>query len=441
MRENVVKSRLYGPLLVCVGWLWVGVAWAQSAGPASRPAQSESQAKKASAGGKQASGQVPTKRKRGPIVRGGIYDRPYLYRAGASGASGGMGVAIGGYAEFMGNYFVEEGLSDGLSFEARRFNIFLFSQLGRYLRLTAELEFEHGTEEINLETAVLDFRLHSALVVRGGILLVPLGKFNLTHDSPRYDIVDRPLVSTRLIPATYMDVGFGLTGAVYPAGTHKLSYELYVMNGLNSGVLGNSEDGTRLQGGKTMELLGEDENGSPAISGRVAYTAPFGLEVGVSGYAGIYNKFRVEGEQIDTQHWLGMVALDLEFSAGPVTVRGEAVFARIDVPASLSELFAHTQWGLYTDVIGRVWRGRLGFLRDAELRVVGRFDYIDLNVGRFASTGQNIGDETIRATAALSFRPFPGTSFRVAYQHNWLFDGFGNLARRAGVQFGLATYF
>ncbi|MFT5859139.1 MAG: hypothetical protein ACI865_001236, partial [Flavobacteriaceae bacterium] len=54
--------------------------------------------------------------------------------------------------------------------------------------MLAELEFEHGTEEIALETALLDFELHSAFNFRAGIILPQIGMFNVNHDSPKWQI-------------------------------------------------------------------------------------------------------------------------------------------------------------------------------------------------------------------------------------------------------------
>ena len=33
--------------------------------------------------------------------------------------------------------------------------------------------------------AILDYELQPAVTFRGGMILTPLGKFNLAHDSPR----------------------------------------------------------------------------------------------------------------------------------------------------------------------------------------------------------------------------------------------------------------
>jgi hypothetical protein len=57
----------------------------------------------------------------------------------------------------------ESGLHENTSFEMRRFNIFLFSSISSLVKLTSELEFEHGTEEIKLETALVDLQFYEQL--------------------------------------------------------------------------------------------------------------------------------------------------------------------------------------------------------------------------------------------------------------------------------------
>ena len=141
-------------------------------------------------------------------MQGGIYQRPFIFSAGRT--------AVGGYVEADGSWFRTDGISEGPSFEVRRFNIFFYSGVGRRLKFTSELEFEEGTEEIALETALLDFVVTPSLVLRAGVLLVPIGGFNVNHDGPRYEFVDRPLVSTEVIPATLSEAGLGVHGRLAP---------------------------------------------------------------------------------------------------------------------------------------------------------------------------------------------------------------------------------
>ena len=101
------------------------------------------------------------------LVQDAAYNRPFIQSAGAT--------SVGGYLEGNTNYFSEDGVSEGFSMELRRFNLFLYSAISPRVKFLSELEFEHGTEEIKLETAQVDFQINTGLVVRGGILLVPIG--------------------------------------------------------------------------------------------------------------------------------------------------------------------------------------------------------------------------------------------------------------------------
>ena len=136
------------------------------------------------------------------LAQEGIYDRPFIGSV--------SNTAIGGYIEGNTNYFVEDGITKGFSMELRRFNIFMYSSISRRVRFLSELEFEHGTEEIALETALVDFQISPALVLRAGIILPPIGYLNQNHDSPKWDFVDRPLVTTGVIPSTLSVVAAGV---------------------------------------------------------------------------------------------------------------------------------------------------------------------------------------------------------------------------------------
>lgn len=367
------------------------------------------------------------------MVQGGIYQRPYLVTAGRT--------AVGGYAEGHAEYLRTDGVSEGLSMALRRFNIFLFSSVGRRIRFTSELEFEDGTEEIALETALVDFVVNPSFVVRAGILLPPVGAFNVDHDAPRYDFVERPFVSTRIIPATLSEIGFGVHGRLAPRG-FSLSYDAYLTNGLDDGVIQNSLGRTDLASGKGEERFAEDNNGEPALSARLAAQRSGLGEVGVSLYHGTYNSFRIDGVRVDDRRAVSLLALDWQTDVGPVSLRGEAARTAIDVPESLEELFASRQWGVYLDAVVPVWRPHILGLDDPVVSAGLRFDHVDQNRGRFSSTGLSIGDETTALTAAISFRPANGTVFRINYRSEWLRDFVGNpVARRAGFALGFATYF
>ncbi len=367
------------------------------------------------------------------MVQGGIYQRPFLVSAGRT--------AVGGYAEASASYFRTDGVSEGFGMEFRRFNIFLFSSVGRRLRFISELEFEHGTEEIALETALVDFTVNPSFILRAGILLPPIGAFNVNHDSPRYDFINRPLVSTTIIPSTLSEVGFGAHGRLAPRG-FSLSYDAYLVNGLGEGVILNSTGRTDIPSGKSEERFAEDNNGSPAFTGRVGAQRRGWGEVGVSYYGGIYNTFRIEGEAVDERRRLSIVAVDFNTTLRSMTLRGEAAWAAIDVPTDLADLLGDRQWGVYLDAVLPVWRPRIQGLQDAVVSLGVRLERVDFNRGTFGSTGLEIFDDIDAVTATVSFRPVAGTVVLANYRRESSRDPAGNPpAKTGGFQMGFATYF
>ena len=378
--------------------------------------------------------QVDSTRRDSISVQSAIYRRPFI---------GSMGSAsIGGYMEANANYLVTDGVSDGFSSEMRRFNIFLFAPVGPRLRFTSELEFEHGTEEIALETALLDFQLASSLVLRAGILLAPIGGFNQNHDGPRWEFVQRPLSATEIIPSTLSEVGFGANGRFF-LGKSTLTYDAYLTNGLNDGVVLNRSGRTRLSEGKGGDQLAEDNNGSPAFSARVAMQDARIGELGVSHYTGVYNTHKVDGEIVDVPRRLSLSAIDASAQLfSRVDIRGEIAMANVNLAPSLGELQASEQLGGFLDVVVPVFRPRLRTLKDAVVNAALRVEYIDLNRGEFESTGQRIYDETRAVSLGLSFRPATGTVFRANYVRQHYRDLFGNgTVRTGGFRVGVSTYF
>ena len=359
------------------------------------------------------------------VVKGGIYDRPYLFRPSAR-------IAIGGYAETMVRSEYEQGVNENISFEARRFNIFLFSSISSLIKLTSELEFEHGTEEIKLETALIDVQFYEEFNLRGGILLSPLGKFNIAHDSPRNEFTDRPLVSTRIIPATLSEAGFGFFGSLYPFPEHRLTYETYLVNGFNYDVILGG-DGTSIPSGRP-KAFEEDNNGSPAFVGRLAWVPEFGAELGVSVHTGIYNTFKREGLVVDQKRSATIVAVDGEYELGSLRLKGEFARTRVELPTSLVGLFAERQQGVYAQAAYTILRGILPMYAQSALAIGTRYDYIDLDT-------DVKGDDIHRLTVGMNIHLVPETVVKLDYQYNWIFDRLNNKIRTAVIQFGIATYF
>jgi len=363
-----------------------------------------------------------------------IYDRPFVAQIGAGQT------AVGGYLEANTNYFAEDGISEGFSMELRRFNIFLYSSIGSRITVFSELEFEHGTEEIGLETAIIDFVIGPSLSLRAGILLPPLGAFNQNHDSPKWAFIDRPLVSTELIPSTLAEVGFGFHGRV-PVGDLDAGYQVYVVNGLGDGIVNNSEGRTHIPSGKSGEAFGEDNNGQPSVVARIDAGKRGWGTLGLSFYTGVYNSWRIEGVPVDDKRSLRLLAVDLSTSVGGVSLIGEAVMAWIDVPDGLRDVFATKQMGAFLDVVYPFVDLPLGQTDKVTLGAAVRIERLDLNVGTFSSSGERIYDEQTALALGVTLQPNSDTIFKLNYRYHWQRDLLGNPVRLGGIQAGFATYF
>ena len=361
---------------------------------------------------------------RRPFVRGGIYDKPFQTRL--------LGrTAVGGYAEAHARYERVEGLQDEAGFEAKRFNLFTSTRVSDFVRLAAELEFEDGGREIKLEFAAIDVLIHPALALRGGMLLSPLGRFNLSHDSPLNEFTDRPLVSTDILGVALSEPGFGALGQLGIGRAGRITYEVYGTNGFHDGLITDSEEGTRIPLGRGNF---EDNNGSPAVVGRVAWSPTVDYELGISAHHGAYNIFNEEGTQIDERRDLSMFVVDAEALLLGVRVNGEAALATIDVPSSLSGIYASRQHGVYVEGVREFGRGWVRTMPASAFAVKARFDYVDFDA---QLAGQTAGQVTV----GINFRPTSDSVLKFDYVRGRGRDRFNNLAEHAFVLASVATYF
>jgi len=145
---------------------------------------------------------------------------------------------------------------------------------------------------------------------------------------------------------------------------------------------------------------------------------------------------------VDQKRWLSLVAVDVATGLGPVELRGEAAWARVNVPEDLSELMGARQWGVYLDAVVPVWHPRIHGLPNPVVSAGVRVERVDWNQGTFRSTGFPIRDDLDALVLSLSFRPVAGTVFRANYRWESYRDPQGNLpSRTGGIQVGFATYF
>ena len=360
-----------------------------------------------------------------PFVAGGIYDKPFITRLGSK-------TTIGGYMDVLGSFHREDGVNEGWSFEARRFNLFTYSVITDGIVVASEIEMEHGGEEFKLEYALLDVSFHEALNLRGGIILSPLGKTNIVHDSPKLELAERPLVSTEIIPSTLSEAGIGFFGSFYPSNVSRLTYELYAVNGFTQDIIEDAER-TNIALGKG-KLFEEDNNGEPAFLGRLAFSPTYGTDFGFSFHHGAYNVFQSEGLEIDDRRSLSILAFDAEHNEEWFHVQGEAALVSLQVPPSLRGLFAEKQAGYYVQVNVPFGAGMFEAWQRSVFTASARFDVVDFD-------RDILGDDRTRLTLGINFRPVSDTVLKFNYEQNWMYDRENNLARAVGFIIAMASYF
>ncbi|MDX1627558.1 MAG: hypothetical protein R3345_02600 [Fulvivirga sp.] len=365
-----------------------------------------------------------------------VYNRPFLQ-------AGSFPVALGGYVEAHSEYFVTDGISEGLSFKMPRVTLFVSSTISERIKFLSEIEFEEGTKEINIEFAAVDFEFHPLLNLRGGIIMNPIGAFNQNHDGPRWEFVERPISATTIIPSTFSNVGFGVHGKTYQK-KWVWAYEAYITNGFDNSIIENDVGRTWLPATKAnTDRFEENFNAVPLITLKTALKHRDYGEIGISWMGDVYNQYEEDGLILDKKRRLDVMAVDFNTSLNNrLDITGEWVWVFVDVPDTFSQQFGEQQSGGFVDfVYTLVDKSMLGW-KNATLNAALRLEYVDYNVGTFNETGGDIHDDVKAIVPAISFRPSAQTVIRANYRYMWETDLLGNPpVKTAGFQIGISSYF
>ena len=332
--------------------------------------------------------------------------------------------------------------------------------------LAAEQTVE-GTDEseISFEQAWLQYDIEDWLKLRGGAVLVPLGRFNLNHDDNRWDLPRRSLVDRGVpvlpVPAAWDELGVGFLGNIPLGNQQLLDYQLYVVNGASLDAEFEQIARTRRPepGKQVIEIelepttgtFGSDVKDAKAVTGRLAWSPRLGHEIGGSGYYGQYTPDFLGSEAL----WSG--ALDGRTGYGPFELEGQYVLTRFEGIGSVARRLARvavdketefenpdlesevefelsglarTKHGYWLDLRYRFWPA---FLSDTFLGR--RFDnpvlvavlrgeqaWLDDLLEEAEFTGGRLtvfetDDRRVdRFTAGLAYRPVPLVAFQLAYE-------------------------
>ncbi len=185
---------------------------------------------------------------------------------------------IGGYGELHYNNLDNQasGRDDKKEMDLHRAILFLGHEFSDKIRFWSELEVEHAQSgegkdggEVSMEQAYLEFDLNENISSRAGLLLVPVGILNETHEPPTFYGVERNPVENKIIPTTWREGGASVVGRL---GTG-WSYDLALHSGLETGP------GSNYAVRKGRNSAREANANDLAYTGRVKWTGMAGLEL------------------------------------------------------------------------------------------------------------------------------------------------------------------
>ena len=188
------------------------------------------------------SGTVPTS---GLDETGGAHDhavsREGTMRDRTFGSHGGRGnTTIGAYGEMHYSNLNNKtsGGTDKKEMDFHRFILFMGHEFSDRIRFWSELEVEHSVVkdtddgsnggEVAIEQAFIEMDLNDDTAIRTGIILVPVGMINETHEPPTFYGVERNNVEKYILPTTWREGGASLVGRL----ADSFSYDLAVHTGL-----------------------------------------------------------------------------------------------------------------------------------------------------------------------------------------------------------------
>lgn len=199
--------------------------------------------------------------------------------------------SIGGYGELVYNRWDNQlaGGADKDQLDFRRFVLYLGHDFSERLRFRSELEFAHaklaGDEvsnpgapgaqgEFELEQAFLEYDFNASLLGRAGLMLMPIGILNETHEPATFYGAERNPVETYVIPTTWREGGAGLA--------YRFANGFTVDGLFSSGLKLSAADGYAVRDGRQHAAKAIARDG--ALTARVQWN---GLP-GVSAAASVY---------------------------------------------------------------------------------------------------------------------------------------------------------
>jgi len=318
---------------------------------------------------------------------------------------------------------VNGGVQDQGQFDAKRIVALFGYQFDRKTQFVTEWELEHA-DEIFLEQAFIKHRVAGNMSVKAGMILIPMGIVNETHEPNNFFSVDRPNIDKVLIPTTWRDIGIGVTGLFTNSN---LKYQAYLVNGFLGYANGSSKFTSsnnfrsgRQKGSKTIF------SGTPGLSTQLEYYGFTNGRIGLSWYSGKSNSDAFKG--IDTSNerlmsfadstvvYTNMFGLHTAFDFQKLNVKSQVIFV---VNSNTQEYNDVGNTDLGKTSLGMYLEAGLPFTTNEKWLVFARYSYLDsvLNIGKVNGLNKGLNHYI---TTGINYFPAPGAVFKIDGQWSGL---------------------
>ena len=357
-------------------------------------------------------------------------DNPWNDRAGAyHGDLDRLAWGAQGELRFAGDRV--RGVTDPEWFSVGRVGGFLSLHPVKQIELLGEGAWDQGTNDFSMEQLEARLLVGKSLQLHGGIFLVPLGRTNLSHEAPIYEFAERSLPATQIVGVPNPQAGLGVRGMMGKIHGWPLSWEADAVTGYNDGLIMDAAGGTRVPAGRNNY---GDNNGVPAVVGRLAlHPSPSG-EIGIAAQSGQYNQTVLDGVTVDNPRYVHVMVADYTGTLGGFGLFSEGAMAIIDVPPGLETIYAERQWGASLELTRRLLEPVRANWYRTKLSGGLRLDAVDLD--RAIQ-----GDSRSRISASLNFHRVPIGVVRLGWYYELARDRFNNPTPKAGLTVTTAAYF
>ena len=348
----------------------------------------------------------------------------------------GKAVTVGAYGELT--YNQPEALNGEL--DVQRLVLLFGYKFNDKTQFVTEVEFEH-VEEVFIEQAFINYNVAPNVNLRGGLMLVPFGIINEFHEPTTFNGVERPAVDNVIVPTTWREIGFGVSGRFNELS---LGYQAYVFNGFkstsfdgNGGVNGALKGSNGLRSGRQKAIQSTID--SPTLSMKFDYYGIPGLRLGLSGYFGD-TQAEDDVEAIDGANiGISMIGFDARYAFQRFTARGQYVHGSLSGTEAYNNL---TGKDLGSALQGWYLEAAYNLLPQEKyqrLFAFARYEQYDTHAGTDGSLQQNDAYNRNDLTTGLSYHLAPGVVLKGDYQFRDNAVSGGDVANR--LNFGIGVWF